>query len=140
MSEVLIPEKALAGLDETVRRLSATRAESYAVDQDDELYGTAFQRYLLFAQWPSVLTEAGLHLSKEEVLYNSYYWILKFAKLHALKHGYDAGIEQQVFKVLEQAYCDVDWSVVEQISNLVEKEIGEPGNSEADGFHRRPPP
>lgn len=127
MSEVLVPENALEGLDEAVSRLLVSGGEAYSVDQDDELYGAAFRRHLLFARWPFLLTEAGFHLSKEELLYNSYYWMLKFAKLHALKHGYDAGIEQQVFKILEQADCDVDWTVAEEISNLVEKQVGERG-------------
>ncbi|SRR6266404_541917 len=125
MNEVLVPENVLAGLDLTVSRLLKSGGEAYSVDQDDELYGAAFRRHLLFARWASLLPEAGLHLSKEEILYNSYYWMLKFAKLHAEKHGYDAGMEQRVFKILEQADCDVDWSVAEQISNLVGKEIEE---------------
>jgi hypothetical protein len=127
MSEVLVPENALAGLDEAVKGLLVSGGEAYSVDQDDELYGAAFRRHLLFSRWPSLLTEAGFYLSKEELLYNSYYWMLKFAKLHALKNGYDAGIEQQVFKILEQADCDVDWTVAEEISNLVEKQLGERG-------------
>ena len=77
-----------------------------------------------FSRWTSLLAEAGFHLTEQQILYNRYYWIQKFSKLYGLTHGYDAGVEQQVFKVLESADCDVNWNVIQQLADLVEKEVG----------------
>ena len=79
------------------------------------MFGRAFRRHLLFSRWPSLLGTAGLRLSKAELLYNSYYWMLEFAKLRGLKHGYDAGIEQQAFKIIEQADSELDWTIIEKV-------------------------
>ena len=125
MSDVLIPEQVLAEVDQDLKRVLASSGETFAVDPDNAGYGAAFRRHLLFSRWPSLLEGVGVNPTAEELLYNSYYWILKFSKLYGLRNGYDAGIEQQVFKVLENADCDVDWAVVEQITNLVEQELGE---------------
>ena len=126
MSDFLVPEHMLATLDKDIGRLAASGDEAFTVDHD-ELYGVAFRRYLLFSRWSRLLTEAGLRLSEEGILYNSYYWMLRFSRLHALTHGYDAGIEQQAFEILAQASCEVDWGVIEQITSLVDKEIAEAG-------------
>lgn len=53
--------------------------------------------------------------------YNAYYWILVFAKRYQARYGFDAGIEQEAFKMLERAPADVDWQVVERINQTVEQ-------------------
>lgn len=125
MSDVLIPERILAQVDQDLKRVLAFSGEAFAVDPDDAGYGTAFRRHLLFSRWSSLLEAVGVHLTAEVRLYNSYYWMLKCSKLYGLRTGYDARIEQDVFKVIENADCNVDWVVVEQITNLVEQELGE---------------
>ncbi len=56
------------------------------------------------------------------VLYNRYYWFLRFAKIHSEQHGKDAGIEQQAFQILENAMTDIDWAVVEAIDKKIHEE------------------
>jgi hypothetical protein len=86
---------------------------------EDVTYGAPFLNYLAFSQQSALALIGRADLSQEEILYNRYYWFLKFIKLYMSKHGYDAGLEQQAFKMLEHATCDIDWSVVEEISALV---------------------
>jgi hypothetical protein len=76
----------------------------------------AYGRHLLFVD-EEARGEAGLSsLSIEEAFYNSYLWILIFSKRYQSECGKDAGIEQQVFKVLEAAPPGIDWKVVEEIA------------------------
>jgi len=122
MTDFLVHEDVLISLDEDLKRLIRSESEVYAVDPGDDLYGVALRRHFLFSRWPALLSKSGLQLTNEQILYNSYYWMRSFAKLHTLKHGYDAGLEQQVFMLLERADCDVDWEVIERIDHAVGKQ------------------
>jgi hypothetical protein len=62
--------------------------------------------------------------SAELLLYNRYYWFLKFARLFVRENGPDAGLEQQAFQILENSEGKIDWSVIEAIECQVENEIG----------------
>lgn len=61
-------------------------------------------------------------ISPEELFYNRYYWFLTFLKAYTQENGLDAGMEQQAFKILEEAgnTCQhIDWNEVEEISKIV---------------------
>ncbi|AKJ30911.1 hypothetical protein [Caldimonas brevitalea] len=60
-------------------------------------------------------------LSESAAFYNAYYWVLVFAKRYQARYGFDAGIEQEAFKVLERAPADVDWTVVERVSQAAQQ-------------------
>lgn len=60
-------------------------------------------------------------LSESVAFYNAYYWILVFAKRYQARHRFDAGIEQETFKVLERAPVDVDWKVVERVNQTARR-------------------
>ena len=60
-------------------------------------------------------------LSAPVAFYNAYYWALVFAKRYQARYGFDAGIEQEAFKVLECAPADVDWQVVERINQAAQQ-------------------
>lgn len=60
-------------------------------------------------------------LSAVDAFYNAYYWALLFAKRYQVRYGFDAGIEQEVFKVLERAPADVDWQVVERVNQTAQQ-------------------
>jgi|SRR5579871_4127248 len=59
----------------------------------------------------------------EEVFLSRYYWFRRFVTLQSLKYGFDAGLEQQAFQILEYPFpeCEVDWSVLEGIENRISK-------------------
>jgi hypothetical protein len=53
--------------------------------------------------------------------YNAYYWSLVFVKRYNIRYGFDAGIEQQSFKVLERAPANVDWAITEQVAEFANR-------------------
>lgn len=81
--------------------------------QMEEL-GQIFRYYLLFTFFPEKVSGIG----KETIFYNRYYWLLTLNKRLKKIHGEDAGMDQQEFKLLENAeeeYGNIDWKVVEEI-------------------------
>lgn len=116
----LVSEESIEELQEELLQAIDASPETFAIDPHDESYGLAFQRYLLFSRWPQLVARAGIALSTEDVFYNSYYWMVRFSKLYQIKQGYDAGIEQQVFQMLEQADFQVDWDMIELLSKRAE--------------------
>ena len=46
---------------------------------------------------------------------NRYYWFTRFACLAQRTFGYDAGIEQQAFQIIEYAECEIDAGLLEQL-------------------------
>lgn len=75
--------------------------------------GEALGWSLLFERWPELLP--GAPIDREAAFYNQYFWLKRFATLKQERDGYDAGLEQQVFQLLEQADFDVDWSLMERL-------------------------
>lgn len=61
-------------------------------------------------------------VSPLDVFYNKYYWYILFAKKYQEQFGFDAGIEQQEFKILEEAgnFDQIDWAIIESIKKEVE--------------------
>ena len=85
-------------------------------------YGTdpAFRRFLLFSS-AEALEAVGLHeLGELGAFYNQYFWFKRFVKQHTAHAGPDAGLEQQVFQLLESAPPGVDWSILEALDHEVE--------------------
>lgn len=59
--------------------------------------GPSLRNYIILTEYPMVFPE----LSINQRLWNRYYWYARFAKEWQDREGYDAGIEQSVFKLLE---------------------------------------
>ena len=57
----------------------------------------------------------GSPIDRESAFYNQYFWFKWFATLKQERDGYDAGLEQQVFQLLEQPGFDLDWPLIEQL-------------------------
>src|SRR5262249_42007988 len=99
----LISEVVLRTKDKELRtRIGEVKSE-YAIDAEDEGYGAAFRYFLLFHRWPELIEEVVSELTGLARFYNSYYWLLRLKSLWTLKHGYDAGMEQQAFQLLDAA-------------------------------------
>lgn len=78
----------------------------------------AYDYYRLFDE--DLRTRAGLASSSEEdAFYNQYYWYLVFSKLYQASSGFDAGVEQQAFRLLESAPEGVSWDRIDQIARSV---------------------
>lgn len=56
---------------------------------------------------------------KESIMYSKYYWYTKYKKRYSEVYGYDAGIEQEGFKLLEELESEleegVDWTIIQKI-------------------------
>jgi hypothetical protein len=125
MINELIPENILQRKDQEIGELIKSSDQVYAIAIDDELYGPAFRHYLLFSRWPYLLKRDVPDLDAQIIFYNAYYWFVKFSKLYMAKHGYDTGLEQQAFQILENADFNIDWVMIEQIEHQVEEETEE---------------
>jgi hypothetical protein len=78
--------------------------------------GDALAWALLFEHWPELVPDASV--DPEAAFYNRYFWFKRFAALKQKRDGPDAGLEQQVFKMLdelEQLDFDPDWALLEQL-------------------------
>ena len=122
MSDPIIQERDLIEADQFIRRLIEQRNTTDLAVVNNDLYGPAFRRYVLFSE-PMIPAGCGVPIQTEAVrFYNRYYWFLLFVKLYQARHGFDAGVEQQAFGLLENAGIDIDWAYVEELSRRVEKE------------------
>jgi hypothetical protein len=120
MAFSLVPADQLIATDQVAQRFIAREALSAWRLLEADLR-IAYGRYALFSS-DAAISEVGLsQLSAEDAFYNRYYWILVFAKRYRLSHGYDAGMEQQAFQVLESAPTTIDWSAVEDVAKLAEQ-------------------
>lgn len=119
---MLVPEAILVGHEDELRPLLERSGFPRAIDPFDEFYGLALRRALLFARWPSLLNDWH-QLTKQDILYNYYYWHSIFARLYSAKHGFNPDIEEQSVEILGTAQFALDWSIVEQIDQLVEDEV-----------------
>lgn len=86
---------------------------------ENESLNTIYNHCLLFfTKETDIITFTGKTL--EVVLYSKYYWLTRFVKKYNEIHGYDAGIEQQQFKLIEeldQRLGDVDWDLLQRIDD-----------------------
>jgi hypothetical protein len=60
---------------------------------------------------------AGEGFTAEGVFWSRYYWLRRYALVRAGTAGYDAGLEQQVLRVLEYPHpaCTPDWADLEAV-------------------------
>jgi hypothetical protein len=56
---------------------------------------------------------------KSKIMYSKYYWYTKYKQRYFEVVGYDAGIEQEGYKLLEELENEleegVDWSIIQEI-------------------------
>ena len=56
---------------------------------------------------------------KNKAMYSKYYWYTKYKKRYFELYGYDAGIEQEGFKLLEELENEleegVNWTIIQKI-------------------------
>ncbi len=84
--------------------------------------GEAYARSLLFERWPELVGDEPVDPARS--FYNRYFWFVRFAALWQAAHGHDAGLEQQVFQLLEHADFDIDWNVVQELDVRAKQGLG----------------
>ncbi len=82
----------------------------------DPEVGPALEKYLLLNEHPDAFSASTI-----ELFFNKYYWFLTFVKAHTNKYGFDAGLEQQAFQLLEEGQLidNFDWNTAEEIHTAV---------------------
>jgi len=120
MMDILIAEDRLPVGDALLTRL----VERIPEVRWSELYEDVRQAYARkVALLDSELrAELGVRdLAEPIAFYNAYYWALVFAKRYEARYGFDAGVEQEAFKVLERAPANVDWQAVEHVNQAAQR-------------------
>jgi len=61
--------------------------------------------------------------SAEEVFWSRYFWFCLYVKIRLVTDGFDAGLEQQAFQLLEHPFpdCEPDWWQLEIVDTLAEQ-------------------
>lgn len=117
----IIPVDVLEMSDQKIRHVIEAARDGVG-DVDDEVCRPALRYYRLFSN-ETALRDAGLGVLEPAArFYNRYYWFSKFVKLFILRHGPNAGLEQQLFQLLEYPGFDLDWLLIEKIDNRVDAE------------------
>lgn len=120
LEKILFSEAQLSPYDVEMLTRARSLSEARTVDIDNQRYGVAFVRYLLFTYWPELILEPGTDTDKR-CLYNRYYWFQRFARAYCHQHGPDAGLDQQALQMLEHSGVEIDWQVVEEIEAQMEE-------------------
>ena len=111
MSEFsLVPVETLSRVKDALVARIAQSTPHIELDAGD--VGDALAWSLLFEHWPDLVG-----VDREAAFYNRYFWFKRFATLKQQKDGYDAGLEQQVFKLLEHPDVEVDWELMERLDH-----------------------
>ncbi|WP_406729196.1 hypothetical protein WJ438_38070 [Streptomyces sp. GD-15H] len=115
VAAILVSEEILASREASVR--ADLRQRPVSVDVDNVSYGPAFRHYWLLTHMSSLIAKEAA-LSGVTLFYNRYFWFARFTHLFSLSHGPDAGLEQQLFQMLEHPPVELNWAVVEEIDVL----------------------
>ena len=120
MTNYLLTEEQLADQDEGLADyLSKDKSVRWA--DIDHSVRQAYGRYACFANRDLQTRMGWGELTALDSFYNAYFWMVVFSRRYQACYGSDAGIEQQVFKVLETAPSGVDWKVVEEIAKTAQE-------------------
>ena len=69
-----------------------------------------------------ILSDRSVFKNELKVFYSRYFWLLIYVEKQKALHGPDVGLEQQLFKLLEESETlseEVDWSFVENLEKKV---------------------
>ena len=95
--------------------------ESSVTNLGDEDLKIKLNHYLFLEKYADDILASDIEISIEDLLYSQYFWLTKYKDRYISIVGYDAGLEQQVFKLAEeidqQIEAGIDWSIFEKIEN-----------------------
>ena len=87
-------------------------------------YGIALRAYVYLTYLYEKLEDIN-KLNDLDLFYNRYIWFLRFSKQKEKIDGYDPGINQQILRLFEEAEylkLNIDWNIIQKISEDVENE------------------
>lgn len=92
--------------------------ESNIIKIEDDSLSQLLKYYLFLQQYAEEII-AHFPFTYEEILYSQYYWFVYFKNQYLALVGYDGGMDQQAFLLLENLFNElngeVDWEVIEAI-------------------------
>lgn len=118
--DILIPEGQLNVDDVLLMRL-AQKHPAVRWCEFDEDVKQSYARHVALLDSELRRELGAVDLSEPVAFYNAYYWGLIFARRYQARYGFDAGIEQEAFKVLERAPSEIDWRVVESVNQAAQQ-------------------
>lgn len=74
---------------------------------------------MFFCKETNIIALTGAPL--EVILYSKYFWLTQYMKKYNEIYGYDAGIEQQKFELIEELenrLGNVDWDLLQKIDDM----------------------
>jgi len=100
----------------------------YNIEELNNSLSEIFKYYLLFTHWTEIVNNEISDMQMSDIFYNRYYWFMMYSRKYQSQNGLDEGIEQQAFKLLEEADhmdFDINWEIIENIEKLIDSEISE---------------
>jgi hypothetical protein len=87
---------------------------------DHPTAGQSLRNYIALSECPTLLAD----LTADERFWNRYYWLARFAREWQSAEGYDAGLEQSVFKLLESGArcCDLQLGHLAEVDAKVARD------------------
>jgi hypothetical protein len=84
--------------------------------------GRYLRNYIVLTECPELL--AGVGLTEDERFWSRYHWYARFAREWQAAVGYDAGLEQSVFKLLESGveYGTTDLEPLPEVEAAIERD------------------
>lgn len=93
----------------------------------NQFYGYSLKVYILLTYMlPFIKLDE--NFTKEDIFYCRYFWFTRFAKQKEKREGYDAGINQQLVRLLEEVdynNLQIDWNTIQKISDELDIEIAQ---------------
>lgn len=108
----------LDNMDELLAKAGCSIKRKY----ENQFLNSIYNYCLLFFYKETEIT-ALTGESLEVILYSKYFWLTQYMKKYNAINGYDAGIEQQRFELIEeldQRLENVDWDLLQKIDDMVE--------------------
>lgn len=83
--------------------------------------GRSLRNYGILTEYAEVVSRLGL--SEDELFWSRYYWLARFAREWQSALGYDAGLEQQVFQLLESVeHVPTTFDPLSEVKAAVERD------------------
>lgn len=96
-----------------------TKAKYLKRNEYDDKALNDFLNYWMFFQEKEEIIKNLTSEFSDTILYSKYYWSSRYKEQYKKLYGYDAGIEQQHYKILEEIEQrisgDVDWDIIKLI-------------------------
>lgn len=115
----LLSEKTIKKIIQTINR---PIDKTNIISIEDDKIRTLLEYYLFLTQYSHCITRELQIVSKNEMLYSRYYWFKRFVKEYYIKYGFDAGLEQQGFKLFEEIDRERDGEIDLELLESIEKE------------------